>query len=370
MKLAYVYPEPLPSKKASALQVVRTCAALAGLVDEVYLFAADDRSAPEEVLDYYCLGRCDNLRMIYLRRQLGPVTSSALFNVQLRRCLAQIQPRAVLTRHLQVAAGCEWPVVFEAHQFFRDKPGAKSRVLRLERELFDRADAVAFLTAHLQARVSEAVRISCPQAVIPSGTTMANDPIEKPFHGSVRDLVYAGSTRYRWKGIHVLLKAMEMLPQACLHLIGPLEGLWQEGNPYLRDCESRGMIRLYGYLPPVRIPEALKRFEVAVVPNTGDDANSCLYTSPLKLLEYMASSMAIVASDLPSIRELIGAGEAMLVEPGNPRALADAVALLLENPDHRKRLAGKARERVREYSWENRARKFVQLIEHSIPCRG
>ena len=54
-----------------------------------------------------------------------------------------------------------------------------------------------------------------------------------------------------------------------------------------------------------------------VLPNPAS-AISTHFTSPLKLFEYMAAGRAIVASDLPAIREVLRDGEnALLVTPGD-----------------------------------------------------
>ena len=62
--------------------------------------------------------------------------------------------------------------------------------------------------------------------------------------------------------------------------------------------------------------------DVLVLPNPAS-AISNRFTSPLKLFDYMASGRPIVASNLPAIREILRDTEnAVLVEPGNPDALA------------------------------------------------
>ena len=59
--------------------------------------------------------------------------------------------------------------------------------------------------------------------------------------------------------------------------------------------------------------------DVLALPNPSS-AISREFTSPLKLFEYMASGRPIVASDLPSLREVLADGRnALLVEPATPR---------------------------------------------------
>jgi glycosyltransferase involved in cell wall biosynthesis len=65
-----------------------------------------------------------------------------------------------------------------------------------------------------------------------------------------------------------------------------------------------------------------------VLPNART-AISERYTSPLKLFEYLAMGRPIVASDLPSIREVLtDSRTALLVPPGDPQALAGALSRL------------------------------------------
>jgi glycosyltransferase involved in cell wall biosynthesis len=81
------------------------------------------------------------------------------------------------------------------------------------------------------------------------------------------------------------------------------------------------------------------------------------YWSPLKVFEYMASGLPVVAPALPRLRELVADGvEGRLYEPATPHALADALADLTDR-SLRERLgsAGRARA-VRDYSWDAHCR--------------
>src|SRR5205085_9347723 len=91
------------------------------------------------------------------------------------------------------------------------------------------------------------------------------------------------------------------------------------------------------------------------------------YTSPLKLFEYMAVGKPIVASDLPSVRDVIEPDRDGLLVPANdPKGFSAAIDRLLMQPDLRNRLSGAARERARNYTWEARARRIIDFLLVSV----
>jgi glycosyltransferase involved in cell wall biosynthesis len=86
------------------------------------------------------------------------------------------------------------------------------------------------------------------------------------------------------------------------------------------------------------------------------------YTSPLKLFEYMAHGKAIVASDLPVIREVLNRDIAMLVEPEDIKGWVNAIQAL-RNKALRAEISLKAFKYFNEnFSWEQRARTIIDLL--------
>jgi glycosyltransferase involved in cell wall biosynthesis len=78
----------------------------------------------------------------------------------------------------------------------------------------------------------------------------------------------------------------------------------------------------------------------------------------------MASRRPIVASDLPSIREVLRHEEnALLVPAGDSDALARAIARIAAEPDLGTRLAERAYADVVSYSWDRRAQKLATFLE-------
>jgi glycosyltransferase involved in cell wall biosynthesis len=77
----------------------------------------------------------------------------------------------------------------------------------------------------------------------------------------------------------------------------------------------------------------------------------------------MAAGKAIVASNLPSITEVLtDRRSALLVAPGDGDALAEGIRTLATDADLRMRLGAAARCDVAEYSWDRRAERLEALF--------
>jgi glycosyltransferase involved in cell wall biosynthesis len=136
------------------------------------------------------------------------------------------------------------------------------------------------------------------------------------------------------KGIGVLIEAARLIPSATFVVVGASRPLAVPPNVKL--------------VPPVAYADAVRWLaaaDVVVVPQRGTRVG--LSQSPAKLVDALAVGRAIVASDLPPIRELSGPA-ARLVEPDSPRSLADGVTQLLDDPAARLELELLARRRFEE----------------------
>jgi glycosyltransferase involved in cell wall biosynthesis len=81
----------------------------------------------------------------------------------------------------------------------------------------------------------------------------------------------------------------------------------------------------------------------------------------MKLFEYMAAGRAIVASDLPGIREVLSHDvDSLLVPHDDPAAWADAIHQLRRQPQRAQRLAAQARHEAQQrYSYTRRFRTIL-----------
>ena len=123
-----------------------------------------------------------------------------------------------------------------------------------------------------------------------------------------------------------------------------------------------------GAAAPAEIPRWLATMDVAVAPYPDLDE---FYFSPLKLFEYMAAGLPIVASRIGQIaRVMEHERHGLLAPPGDPVALAAAIERLRREPALRASCAASARDKVeRQHTWEAVAERILQLAR-SIPLAG
>jgi glycosyltransferase involved in cell wall biosynthesis len=86
------------------------------------------------------------------------------------------------------------------------------------------------------------------------------------------------------------------------------------------------------------------------------------FTSPLKVFEYLAAGCPVVASDLPSLREVLDESVARFAPPESPRSLAVAAENLLKDEPLFKRMSEAARRKAEEYTWQRRAERIGEFV--------
>lgn len=174
-------------------------------------------------------------------------------------------------------------------------------------------------------------------------------------------VLYAGHL-YRWKGAETLLQAARYLNDDCVIVF--IGGIRKDIEKFKERNQQLNLknILILGHQPYLKVPYYLKAADVLVLPNSAKEAISRLWTSPVKMFEYMASQRPIVASDLPAIREILNERNAVLARPDSARALADAISKVLADKDFSDKLSQQAYADVAQYDWRKRAQKILNFI--------
>jgi len=171
--------------------------------------------------------------------------------------------------------------------------------------------------------------------------------------------------------LDTLIEAMDLLsrdvPDFHLVLIGPLQErqdrMWL--NRVAESPRLQGKVTIRGELEHDQVLAALAQADVCVCPYPNiQDLNP---TYPVKVFEYMAMGKAVVATQLRGISEIIQDGQSgLLVPPGNPQALAEAIRTLYSDESLRERLGQGARERVKAFEWSTINARISTAIDDLI----
>jgi glycosyltransferase involved in cell wall biosynthesis len=291
---------------------------------------------------------------------------------RLRRRLHEVQSQepstVVYTRARRIAAGIDParrpPLVFEVHTLRGQDP--------IEHRGLERADAIVALTAALAADLPAAVARAKPVHVVPDGFApelFALSPAERsPLPGR---FVYVGSLG-AWKGLELLLDALGRVPGASLDICGgSLRS--PEGRRLLAGVAARGLaerVSCHGTLPQPGLRAHLARAVAGVLPLDGSHAIAARHTSPLKLFEYLGAGLPVVATDLPSVRDVIAhEREGLLFRDGDAESLAAALRRLLADTALAARLSRQSAATAASYTWERRGRRILEVCAAVISAR-
>ncbi len=193
----------------------------------------------------------------------------------------------------------------------------------------------------------------------PTARTHLGLPADTPL------VVYAGQL-YKWKGVDTLVEAMGRLPDVRLMVVGG-DKINLDRVVALAQQHAPGRVTFTGTIPSLAVPFHLAAADVIALPNTATEAISARYTSPLKLFEAMASGRPIVASDIPSLREVLTDGyNARMVTPDDPEALANGIRSLVDDPDGMRRLSARAQQDVQAYDWSARGQQVARFLREKL----
>lgn len=385
MRIAYLNPQPVPDTSPSALQILQFAEAMAAQGHSVELVTP----TPSGIITAAAiLGRrpSSQLRLHPLtdhrRRWYFPVPSNRLFYWQALKWLRENRVDAVYLRNLKLAeaifrAGLDVAVFFETHELFAqsfrennpamDWRGRQKLAQLSTREAFvyRRSTALIAITQALADDIRSAYQLKSPIIVAADAVDLelAGEALTaKAAHADMPpSMLYLGSL-HRWKGVETLLDATALLPQGELRIAGGSAARIAELASHPAAVAERARIHFLGPIPPRDRFALIAEADICVLPLTNTSIGS-RYTSPLKLFEYMAMGKPIVASDHPSIREVLVHGEqALLVAPEDPAALAAALRCLIDDPDERARLGNNARQLSLRHGWPARAETVTQWM--------
>jgi glycosyltransferase involved in cell wall biosynthesis len=400
MKIAYIAPTEIPSKRANTIQVMKMTQAFVQTGHQAVLISpyygseqAKNKDAQEPspshrwetLADTYGLQHQFPIEWLPVRNWLRRYDYSLSSVRFARRWGADL----IYTRVPQAAAltsSLGLDTILEVH----DLPQGKFGTRLFHRYLRGRgARKLVIITRALARDLTKKFNVPSPTGEMDSFTIVAPDGVDLIRYNNIPDPIaarrklkhatdigavstlekvqleegqfvagYSGHL-YAGRGTSLLLSLAERLPEITFLLIG---GEPDEVGRLQKQVELRRLsnIILTGFISNAKLPRYQAACDVLLMPyqhrvaaSSGGDISR--YLSPMKLFEYMACGRAIVSSDLPVLREILNHENAILLQPDDLEAWKETLSELQTNPDLRLRLAKKARNDVQAYTWNARA---------------
>ena len=252
--------------------------------------------------------------------------------------------RGSTIRKCTIATLCRWmsvPTVLHLHtceyeDFFRRLPGVLKRAVR---SVFQRASHVIVLGRVWERFVVDALRVPEDHVTVLYNGAPGPRPLEAPTgrDGGDTRLLFLGRLGDR-KGAPELLRALAGLPadvRWSLTMAG--DGEIEEARNAAQALGILDRLAFTGWLDPEQVAKLLGSSDVLVLPSHAEGL-------PMAIIEAFAHGVAVIATPVGAIPEIVLDGESGLLVPvGDVDALSGAVGALCVDPEMRRKLAGAGR---------------------------
>src|SRR3989344_6280969 len=358
-KLIYIANVRMPTEKAHGYQVTKMCEVFSFYADVKLIVPTRRGEVKNDLFEYYNLQKRFKFEKVFVPdfitfsplflRKLGFFLQSLFFLLRLAFLKVE-KDTVVYSRNPEIV----WlfskrghKTIFESHRW------ADSKVW-LHKFFVKNAAKVVVVTSFLKKLYVEAEFKDGNVLVAPDGVDLSifdvdvsKEEARKILNLPLDDtlLGYTGSTQTMGmgKGISVVKEVLPLLPS----LIRTNRRI----QFFVIEGVDRKKLAIYQ-----------KAFDLLLMPFPKTTHYS-YYMSPMKMFEYMASKRPIVASDLPSVREVLNEQNSILVESENPKSLAEGIKKVLDNPEFAQKLANQAYEDVKQYTWEKRAEHIFKHLK-------
>lgn len=342
---------------ASSVHIIRWANAIAGAGFDVHLVSLGGEPVPGIDTTIIAPGKF---------RRLSYITN--LFRV--KRLIRNLNPD-ILHSHYATGYGL-WGAFSGTHPFILsvwgsdviDYPNSPLKRLALRKVLLA-ADHITATSEYLKSRTENLipkrkVRID----VVPFGVGLPTTTSLRHPDGLIK-LVYIKAHKKKY-GPDVLIKAMRFilnkLPNIRLTIAGEGE-MTAELKSMARKLDLEKVISFVGFIENAKILSVLSQHDIMVMPSILESESF-----GVAAIEAASCELPVVASRIGGIPEVVRDGETgLLVSPGDPGGLADAIIGLASDPNLMKKLGMAGRKFVAEnYRWDDNIKQMTELYKSMI----
>jgi len=246
----------------------------------------------------------------------------------------------------------------ESFDYLIKKKTSKDKFLKL----IQRPDHILF-TNESQKALYES-EFGCTPAsyvILPNGVEV--ERFRNALYADNHVLTYLGQFN-PWKNVELLFAALSHLDgNFTLRIAGGKSD--EASQQYLENLRNKYAIAAdrvdyMGYIPNAEVVDRVLNHSNVLLLPLGENIQSQYLTSPMKLFEYMATRIPVVAVDFPSVSLLVSEQEIYL-SPCNPAAFANAIMAAVATPEEKLDAMNKASHR---FSYTARSKRFSEFLRN------
>ncbi|MBP6858740.1 MAG: glycosyltransferase family 4 protein [Candidatus Pacebacteria bacterium] len=365
MNIAYIVNARIPTEKAHGFQIMKVCEALAALGHAVELVVpARANAITLDAFSYYGLSSDFPIRKLRVVDRGFRIQSSSFLASLLLLKLSR--NTIIMTRDPEIAflfIHRGHRVFYYAHNWPQSKIGLFKFMLKGVTGVIcnSKGTEAEFKAEGFSNTIAVPNAVDLKEFDALGDKAMLRARLSIPTDKKIA--MYVGHL-YEWKGIDVVIAAAEVLNDDQRIMFWIIGGTDADIVKYRGIVIEKGLtnISILGHKNHSEISSFLSAADMLLLPNIPSSTESEHYTSPIKMFEYMASGTPIIASDMPSMREVLNDDNSTLIPARDAHALADAIARISANPEQLIEKATRAKVEARTYSWDSLAHKIVSFI--------
>lgn len=371
MKILYISNSIIPSKTANSINVMKMCQAFSENGHEVILLAPDRKNEHEkkvkDIYEYYGIKKIFHIKKLWYPNIKGGVffyLLSILFFLFFNKKFNLVYGRFL--HGCYVATLLRNNVIFESHSPDYEKKNYRIKIFEnlIKSKYFKKLIVISKVLKNMYLEKNylddEKIKVAHDGAdeVLDLETKIKlfgdNNKLKVGYVGHL----------YKGKGIEVISSLSKKVDgHVEFHIIGGFEKdieLWKN------KINSKNVF-FYGHVAHKEVGNYINALDVCLLPNQkvvlafGSKKNAINisdFTSPLKVFEYMSHKKAIIASDLPVLREVLTNKNSLIVKCDNIDEWIAAIEKL-KNPKNRENIGKQALLDFRPYTWKNRAKEIM-----------
>ena len=364
MKILYISKSIIPSRAANSIHVMKMCQAFADNGHEVILLAPNIKnkfeSGVQDLYDYYGVKKNFKIKKLWHPNLKG---GAILYLLTIFFYLIfNKKTNLVYGRFLHgcyIAALLKNMVIYESHEPIFSK---KSHRLFFFKKLINLKNfkkliviSQALKTMYLKNGYLNDDKIQ----VAHDGADEVLDFENKiDLLGAKNNLKvgYVGHL-YKGRGVEIIIELAKKIDDITFHIVGGLDQDILYWKNYTNNLNLKNIF-FYGFISPKDTTKYRNSFDIVLAPYAKEvtvegKGDTSKFMSPIKIFEYMSNKKAIIASDLPVIKEVLNEKNSILLDYDDINLWINSINKL-RDVNIRQSIANQALADFYKYTWKNR----------------